>query len=99
MLRCLFAASEVAGFAKTGGLADVAAALPRALAERGIDCAVILPLYGSAREAKVPLEPTGLTFNVVLGGKPVPGSVWRSHLPGTQIPVFLIEQPEFYERD
>ncbi|MCI0643010.1 MAG: glycogen/starch synthase, partial [Gemmataceae bacterium] len=30
----------MAGFAKTGGLADVAGSLPRALAERGVDCAV-----------------------------------------------------------
>ena len=34
-MRVLLAASEVAGFAKTGGLADVAGSLPRALAARG----------------------------------------------------------------
>src|SRR4051794_14360048 len=44
-VKVLFAASEVAGFAKTGGLADVCAALPRALARRGHECIVVMPLY------------------------------------------------------
>ena len=66
-LRCLYAASEVAGFAKTGGLADVAGSLPRALAERGIECAVILPMYRSARESGQPMERTGHTVEVPLG--------------------------------
>src|SRR5437016_5463449 len=40
-LRILFAASEVVGCAKTGGLADVAGSLPRALRQRGHDVAVV----------------------------------------------------------
>lgn len=43
--KILFTTSEAVPFIKTGGLADVAGALPKALVDRGIDCRVILPLY------------------------------------------------------
>ncbi len=104
LLRCLFAASEVTGFAKTGGLADVSASLPRALSERGVDCAVIMPLYRSARRAAVAPEPTGKTLTVTMGNKVVRGALWRSSLPpvnakGRPVPVYLVEQTEYFERD
>ena len=44
-LRVLFMASEVAPFAKTGGLAQVASALPRAVAALGHDVRVLMPKY------------------------------------------------------
>src|SRR2546423_243277 len=52
-LRVLLAASEVVGFAKTGGLADVAGSLPRALAKRGVEIAVVLPLYRTVATGRV----------------------------------------------
>ena len=103
LLRCLFVASEVAGFAKTGGLADVAAALPRALTERGIDCAVIMPLYNSARQAAVAPTPTGLEVSVPMGPKLVRGSLWRATLPrtpqGKTTPIYFVEEAGYFERD
>src|SRR6266545_5934206 len=57
-VKLLLAASEVVGFAKTGGLADVAGSLPRTLARRGHDCAVLMPLYRGARLGRVPVTPT-----------------------------------------
>jgi starch synthase len=98
-LRCLYAASEVAGFAKTGGLADVAGSLPRALAERGLDCAVILPLYRCARAAKNRPRTTGLKFSVPLGSRTISGSLYRTELPHSRVPVFFVEQTDFFERD
>lgn len=98
-LRCLFAASEVAGFAKTGGLADVAASLPRALSDLGVDCAVFAPLYRSVRQSHLPLDYTGSSLHVRMGDRTVNARLFRSHLPGSSIPVFLLEQPELYERD
>ncbi len=48
-LKVLLASSEVVPFAKTGGLADVAGALPQALEELGVDVRVIMPKYASVK--------------------------------------------------
>jgi len=48
-MKILFAASEAAPFVKTGGLGDVASALPAALAAAGHDVSVFLPLYGQIK--------------------------------------------------
>ena len=45
-MKILFVSTEVQPFIKTGGLADVAYALPKALKAAGIDVRVILPKYG-----------------------------------------------------
>ena len=44
-MRIALLASEVVPFAKTGGLADVAGALPKALRKQDVDARLILPLY------------------------------------------------------
>jgi len=98
-MRILYAASEVAGFAKTGGLADVLSSLPRALAQRGHECAVILPLYRGIRTGKTPLAPTGLTCTVPMGSRVIQGAFWRATLPDADVPVFLVEQADLFERD
>lgn len=95
-LNILVVASEVVGFAKTGGLADVAGSLPTALTRRGHRCAVILPLHHSARKASV--TPTEHTFTVPIGDRRVAGRLWRSSLPG-DVPVYLIEQDDYFDRD
>ncbi len=98
-MKVLLAASEVAGFAKTGGLADVAASLPQALARMGHECAVLLPFYHCTRKA-TPLERTDLAFDVPVAARRVPGRLWRSQLPGDPpVPVYLVEQPAYFDRD
>ena len=47
-MKILYAASEATPFAKSGGLADVAGSLPKALVKDGVDARVIMPLYGDA---------------------------------------------------
>ncbi len=56
-MRILMLSSEVAPFAKTGGLADVVAALPRELARQGHDVRIVMPLFRSVDRVKYRLLP------------------------------------------
>ena len=98
-LRVLVAASEVVGFAKTGGLADVAGSLPRALARRGHQVAVVMPLYNETRESGLPIEKTGITIPVPMGDRVLACRLFRSKLPNSDVPVFLIEHIPYFQRD
>ncbi len=55
-MKVLFCSSEVAEYAKTGGLADVSSALPKELLRQGVDCTVVMPLYKSIREKGIPMK-------------------------------------------
>src|SRR5262245_19870291 len=52
-LKVVFVASEVVGFSKTGGLADVIGSLPQAVATLGHSCAVFTPLYRCCRNVSL----------------------------------------------
>jgi starch synthase len=97
-LKCLYVASEVTGFAKTGGLADVLASLPPAVTQLGHETAVMLPLYGHIRRGTTRLEPADASFEVRMGDTPMAGRVWRTRLPDCSVPVFLLEQPDYFDR-
>ncbi|MCX6062217.1 MAG: glycogen/starch synthase [Campylobacterales bacterium] len=66
--KVLFAASEVYPFAKTGGLADVAHALPRAL-KNLYDVTVVMPLYRIIDRDKYTITSLGETFTISMGGE------------------------------
>ena len=48
-MNVLFCASEANPYAASGGLGDVAGSLPKALVRNGVDCRVVLPLYGDLK--------------------------------------------------
>ena len=73
-MNILMATSEAVPFAKTGGLADVCGALPVELAKLGHEPTVILPAYRQMRQSGLPIEPTGIEFDVPIGSKMVTGS-------------------------
>ncbi len=97
-MRILLAASEAVPFAKTGGLADVAGALPVELAKLGHETTLILPAYRKAMESGQPIEPTGHDFAVRIGSKVVRGTLLKSVLPNSQVPVYLVKQDDYYDR-
>ena len=97
-LNVLIATSEAVPFAKTGGLADVCGALPVELAKLGHRPSVIMPAYRQIRDAGEPIEPTGVEFNIAIGSKTVHGSLLRSRLPGSKVPIYFVEQSHYYDR-
>src|SRR5262249_52761690 len=98
-VQILVATSEAVPFAKTGGLADVCGALPVEVARQGHDVAVILPAHRQAKQAGLPIEDTGVTLDIPIGSKSVAGRILRSHLPGSRVPVYLVHNDEYYDRD
>lgn len=97
-MKILLASSEVVPFAKTGGLGDVCAALPAELAKQGVEVSVILPAYRQAFECGQPIHSTGVRVEIPIGNKRVRGEYLRSELPGTNVPVYLVRQDEYYDR-
>ncbi len=95
-MRILFASSEVAPFAKTGGLADVAGALPKALKALGHDIRVVLPKYRMVDAAAHGLRRIGLAFPI-----PWPAASRRRRVGGAvgAVPAYFIQQDDYYDRE
>ncbi len=100
-LKVCFAASEVAPFAKTGGLADVAAALPAELGRQGHDVRVFLPFYGSIHAERHGLERVGFIQDVPvrLGEREHRFHLWTAPLPGADVRAYFVECRELYHRE
>ena len=103
-LRIALVSSELDPFAKTGGLADVVAALARALARRGHDVRVFLPLYGQLREGKdaIDTEEALAPFALEFPSRSYQLGVRTAPLPGPPgedpVLVELLDCPELYMR-
>ncbi len=95
-MNILFASSEAVPYCKTGGLADVAGALPNALASGGRASLVLfVPYYRSVRESGFALKKLG-TLKVPLGGRTVEARLLSSREGG--VPAWLLDCPEFFDR-
>ena len=92
-LRVLYAASEAHPLVKTGGLADVAGALPRALRNLGHDLRLVLPAYPAALERAAALR-TAAAFQV--DGRPL--RLLEGRLPGTRVHLYLVDCPALFHR-
>jgi starch synthase len=95
-VRVLFVSSEIYPLAKTGGLADVSAALPRALTALGIDVHLVMPGYPGALRSAV-----DKTVQAQLRGFGGEGTtrVISARMPDSGLPVWLVDCPSLFERD
>jgi starch synthase len=96
-LNILFVASEVVPFAKTGGLADVSGALPKALKELGHNIIIVMPRYYKIDPSK--LTPVEGTLGVPMGPM---GELWAgvytTTLPGSDVATYFIDHEQFFGR-
>jgi len=94
-LKVLHVAAEVFPLVKTGGLADVVAALPVALAAQGADVRLLLPglpqVLDAVQHARTVVE-TGPCFGALRV------RLLLARMPGSQLPVYVIDAPYLYRR-
>jgi starch synthase len=95
-MRVLFVSSEVASLAKTGGLADVALALPRALAAIDVEVAVVMPKY-RAVEGKTNMSEVA-RFEVPIDGENKECVAFRGVLPDSDVPVYFLGHDPYFDR-
>ncbi|MFQ5428284.1 MAG: glycogen synthase GlgA [Thermodesulfobacteriota bacterium] len=95
-ISLIFASSEAAPYSKTGGLGDVAGALPAALSRLGCDVSLFLPLYRETRLKHIEIESTGTRIVVPLGRRMIRAEVFRA--PRGPVKTFFISCDEFYDR-
>jgi starch synthase len=93
-LRVLFATSECAPLTKTGGLGDVAAALPAALRAAGIDARVLLPGYRDVLKA---VSARTVAAIAPSAGFPAARLMAAEHPNG--VALFVVDCPELFDRD
>lgn len=97
MVKVLFAASEAVPFIKTGGLADVMGALPKALASKGMDVRLVIPKYSQIADSfRSQMKP--VTHGIV-------NLAWRQLYYGVEeidwngVKVYFIDNEWYFKRD
>ena len=60
--------------------------------------AIVLPAFRQALQSGQPIEQTGVRLEIPIGRKTVSGTLLRSRLPGSNVPVYLVHQPQYYDR-
>src|SRR5512143_1947144 len=97
-MRVLVASSEIVPFAKTGGLADVTGALPKALRKIGVEADCILPLYRGIDRGKHPMRQSGPPVRVPLGHREETGLVEEADAGGG-VRAFFVRGDRYFDRE
>ena len=103
-MKVLYVCSELFPLLKTGGLADVSAALPPALQQAGCDVRVLLPGFPAILAGVDKLDLSNeASFRLPTGDGPTqlpgaPARLVRAELPGSGLPCYLLDAPSYFER-
>jgi starch synthase len=94
-LRVLFVSAEIFPLAKTGGLADVSAALPKALGGLGVEMHLLLPGYPQALEVAADKVVAAELSDFMDAGAT---RLITARMPDTGLPVWLVDCPALFRR-
>jgi starch synthase len=97
-LKILMLAAEVVPFVKTGGLADVVGALPKAIHALGHDVRVAMPRYGRIDPDKFDLAETLDLFDVPIHHTTEPARILQATI-GADIPVYMVDSAKYFGRE
>jgi starch synthase len=97
-LNILMLAAEVVPFAKTGGLADVAGSLPKAIRALGHDIRVAMPRYARVQPDKFQLESVLPPFDVPMDHVTEPAAIVQGTI-GDDIPVYMVDNKKYFDRE
>jgi starch synthase len=97
-MKIAMISSEIAPFAKTGGLADVVETLSVALARRGHQLSLIMPAYRSVLEADFVLQQSGLKLFAPVSNRQVEFSVLESTWE-ENVSIYFVRADQYYNRD
>ncbi len=95
----LFISPEVVPFAKTGGLADVAGALPKALAKKGHNVKVIMPKYRVVDESKFGLRNKLSGLSVETADRRIGYDIKHTVDEKSSVEYLFVDCPQFFDRD
>ncbi len=99
-MNIAYLTTEAVPFAKTGGLADVCGTLPARVAELGHSAAIFMPAFRCVHTCGQPIEATDISFAVPMSDRNIVGArLLKSTLPGSAVPVWMIDQPRYFDRE
>jgi len=95
-MKILYISSEITPFAKTGGLADVAQALPKAIKALGHDIRTVMPKYLSVAEQSLAMEQV-TPFTVPMHNGLQGAMLWQAEIDF--VPTYFIENDAYFNRE
>jgi len=100
-LKVLYISAEIAPFAKSSPLAELAGELPKALKELGVDIRLFVPKYGVINDRRYTLREVIRLKNieVSLHSKNVIANVKSAFLPGSKVQVYFVGNKDYFDRD
>ncbi len=98
-MKVLFASVEVAPFAWTGGMGDVAGSLPRALRKLGVDIRIIMPKHRAVAQWTEGLRRVVAMCPVHMPWWVTGCAIDATVLPGSDVPVYFVEHDHYFDRE